>query len=502
MRNAKSQRLILAAAGLLGSALFVGLAMRRLDFASVLATWRNARPMPWIPLAIVTYCVGHFVRGQRLRTLVRRDAILHLPTATNIVVVGYASNNVFPARLGEFVRAGMLAERTGMPLSQALTITLIERLLDGVTILGLLVAGTLSLGIHAGWIWNVARVGTVVFGVALAALLVAVALPSAVLALASRLSARLGPKARDRALSLATSVTTAGASLRRPRDAMAIAGYSAIVWLLETLMFACVLPVFGMKLGLASSAVTMSVTNLGILVPSSPGFIGSFHFFCAQALVAQGVLGATAMAYALVVHLTFFVPVTLWGAGAILWYGIQVGATAALARAAKAVPRAATVDGVPMHVLARLAPSRLPSRTPSAFDVALTETFVITKAVASDPAAIHVAATFLTEQIGALPSRLRLLYGLGMAVFRAWVRVTQRRGFCLLSVDRRRAALYPWAFGRIAPLRQLFRPVRSTVLLAYYDSAGAGHELTQIGPAPTSSTNTTLGANEAMGEHG
>lgn len=152
MRSAKSQRFILAAAGLLGSTLFVVLAMRRLDFASVVATWRTARPMPWVPLAIAVYCAGHFVRGQRLRVLVRRDATLHLPTATNIVVVGYASNNVFPARLGEFVRAGMLAERTGMPLSQALTITLIERLLDGVAILGLLVAGTMAQAIHAGWI--------------------------------------------------------------------------------------------------------------------------------------------------------------------------------------------------------------------------------------------------------------------------------------------------------------------------------------------------------------
>lgn len=298
------------------------------------------------------------------------------------------------------------------------------------------------------------------------------------------------------------SVTTAAASLRRPRDAMAIACYSVVVWLLETLMFAFVLPVFGMKFGLAASAVTMSVTNLGILVPSSPGFIGSFHFFCAQALMAQGVLGATAMAYALVVHLTFFVPVTLWGAGAILWYGIQVGATAALARAAKAVPAAATVDGVAMHILARLAPSRVASHAPSAFDVALTETFVTTTELAADPVAVHVAATFLSEQIGALPSRLRLLYAIGIAVFRAWVRVTQRTGFCLLSADRRRAAVYPWAFGRITPLRQLFRPVRSTVLLAYYDCAGAGHELTQLAPVSIRSATATLGDHEARGEHG
>jgi uncharacterized membrane protein YbhN (UPF0104 family) len=499
MLSAKSQRFTLAAAGLLGSAVFVGLAMRRLDFASVYATWRQARPMPWLAFAILAYCCGHFVRGQRLRVLVRRDAILHLPTATNVVVVGYASNNVFPARLGEFVRAGMLAERTGMPLSQALTITFIERLLDGVAILGLLVVYTPSLAVHAGWIWNVARAAALVFGAALAGLLVAVAFPGAVLSLAARLSARLGPKARDRALTLATGVTTAGASLRRPRDAVAIGGYSILVWLLEASMFACVLPVFGMKLAFASSVVAMSVTNLGILVPSSPGFIGSFHFFCAQALMSQGVPDATAMGYALLVHLAFFIPVTLWGAGAILWYGIQVGATAALAQTAKALPRAAIVDGIAMHVIARLETPPVATLAVSAFDRALTETFLVSHAGPPDPAAVDEAATFLAEQINALPSRLRLLYGVGMAVFRLWVRVSERQGFCMLSADRRRAAMYAWAFGRIGLLRQLFRPVRSTVLLAYYEREAAGRA---VSPLPAVHLPLALDRHEARREHG
>ena len=38
----------------------------------------------------------------------------------------------------------------------------------------------------------------------------------------------------------------------------------------------------------------MSVTNLGILVPSTPGFVGPFHFFCSQALMSQGIPEATA----------------------------------------------------------------------------------------------------------------------------------------------------------------------------------------------------------------
>jgi uncharacterized protein (TIRG00374 family) len=478
MASARSQRVLVALLGLIGSAVFVALALRSLDFRAVRATLSNARPMPFLPLAVLAYLTGHFVRGQRLRVLVR-EAILPLPTASNVVVVGYASNNVFPARLGEFVRAGMLAERTGIPLSQALVVTLIERLFDGIAILVLLLAGTLALAVRAGWILGVARAGVLVFGVALALVVSAVLSPSALLATTSRLSTRLSTRARDRILALATSVTNAGASLRRPRDVIEISALSLIIWFFESLMFAFVLPVVGLKLELAPAVIAMSVTNLGILVPSSPGFVGSFHFFCSQALAALGVPIATAIGAALIVHLAFFVPVTLWGAAAILWYGVQVGATAAMTRAARNSPRVETVAGVSVHVVARLGPPP-PSRAPSGFDVALTEAVLTSKGSVLDQAVLMEVATFVAQEMDALPPRLRLLYRAGMAAFRLSVRVRHLRSFCALDVERRGLAIQAWAFGPIGVFRQLFRPVRSIALLAYYE-----REMASVALAPS-----------------
>src|SRR5689334_5200742 len=110
------QRYTVIAVGLVASAAFIFMAVRGLDFDTLRKVWSDARVLPWLPLGIASYLLGHVVRGVRCRLLVRREATIGLPTASNIVVVGYASNNVLPARLGEFVRAGMLAERTGMPI--------------------------------------------------------------------------------------------------------------------------------------------------------------------------------------------------------------------------------------------------------------------------------------------------------------------------------------------------------------------------------------------------
>jgi uncharacterized protein (TIRG00374 family) len=419
-----------------------------------------------VPLAVTCYVAGHFVRGQRLRYLVRREATLSLFTASNVVVVGYASNNVLPARLGELVRAGMLAERTGIPLAQAFAVTFIERLLDGVAILFLLVASTLSGG-AAGWIRQLARVSVLVFGVALLGLGVAIVLPRVLLSMTTRLSRPLGASWRDRVVRLASSVVAAAACLRRPQDAAVIGSLSLAVWVFDAMLFVCVLPALGLPMQFGSGVIAMSVTNLGILLPSSPGFVGPFHFFCSQALQAQGVAPSVSLAYAVLVHFAFYVPVTLWGAGAMLWYGVQVGATAAIGRAARRSPGQKLIAGVTVHVIARVE-STPPSAGPSEFDLALTEA-LLPGQEAPHPAVLRDVATFLADEVDALPPRLRTLYQMGMATFRLWVRLRYLRSFCGLPVSRRREAMGAWAFGPIATLRQLFRPARSTVLLAYYE---------------------------------
>src|ERR1043166_8515848 len=295
-------RFTIIALGLAASAVFVYLAVRHLELGKVEDALRSAQIVPWVPLGIGCYLLGHLVRGQRCRLLVRREANLPLGTATNIVLVGYGANNVFPARLGELVRAGMLAERTGLPIAQSLAITLIERVLDGLAILLLLVIGTMASD-TPGWIADLVRVALLVFGVATAVILVGAHSPGTIVAAASRIGNKLVPRWHDRLVSLATSVTNAGACLRDPRDAIMLGFYSVVIWLLDAALFIAILPAFGISHSFRDGVVAMSVTNLGLLVPSSPGFIGPFHYFCARAVMAQGVPAEVALAYATLVHL-------------------------------------------------------------------------------------------------------------------------------------------------------------------------------------------------------
>jgi uncharacterized protein (TIRG00374 family) len=452
----------------------MGFAVRRLDVSALYGALRAIRFFPWIPIAVGSYLAGHVVRGFRCQLLVSREASLPLHTATNVVVVGYAANNVFPARLGELIRAGMLAERTGIPIAQSLTITVIERLLDGLAILGVLLACMLAeRGPAPDFAARIIDVASVVFGGGFVVLLLATYAPGLVVMAASRIGTLLPRAWHDRLVRLASTVTNAGAGLRDPRSAALLAFSSLVVWCLETGMFLAVMRAFRLAGSPLVSGVAMSVTNLGLLIPSSPGFIGPFHYFCSRALMAYGVAQPVALAYATAVHLTFYLPVTLWGAAAMLWYGVEVGATAALTRAARARHDATDFDGLLVYEIGPVVP-RAGSATASPFVRALVEALVVPAGRGANPSVLTDTANFVELELGALQPRLRLLLQLGMAFFRLSTRVCRLRGYCDLPLDQRRSWTKAWAGGKIVLFRRLMKPVQATALLAYYDHPANG----------------------------
>ena len=98
-----------------------------------------------------SYLSGHLLRGVRCRLLLPR-AGLGFATAANVVITGYAVNNLLPARAGELARAALISQRSGLPFTESLTVTLVERLLDGLAIVGLFLVGAQLPALPQGWL--------------------------------------------------------------------------------------------------------------------------------------------------------------------------------------------------------------------------------------------------------------------------------------------------------------------------------------------------------------
>lgn len=470
------------ASSLLGFALgaiLLPLAFRRLSWDSLRLTLDQATLWPWLGLAILSYISGHLVRGVRCRWLVEREAHISTLEATHVVVVGYAVNNLLPARLGELARAALLSRRTGLPFLQSLTVTFVERCFDVLVLLAF--AGlALSLpGTRPAWAWDAFRLAAAFGALAGACLVLAVASPSLVHQVTSVTCKAIAPGSLGPALAAADRITHGLAPLRDPHLALRVLVASVVIWAFEGGLFYFMLPAVGLAAGSAAALFTLSLTNLGILVPSMPGHIGTFHFFCRESLVSTGAPETVAATFALLTHAAFFVPVTLWGIAVLAATGFRATFLGIRAQQAATCDLERFRDRGRIVVLSAVSPRSEPAGA-SALARDLTAASVPHHELA-DPLTrdrvIGVTADFVQAQLDALPSQLRWMVRAGLLFFQGCVIVRHGRPYGSLSPDRRRQVFEWWAYGPVPLFRQLFRPVRSLALLAWHEQPEVLHVL-------------------------
>jgi hypothetical protein len=314
--------------GLIITGLALAFALRGVDPREVGRSIAAAEPGLVAAMVPITL-LGLFLRGVRWRYLLRPLAERPLPLGAlfRATLVGFAATNLFPLRIGELVRPWFLARETGVRGPAALGTLLLERAID-FTCVAALGAGVLLATGEAMPAWP--RQAALVFaGLAAIPYLMVLALRldeprtlRALAALCRPLPAALG----ERALDLVTQVCHGLLGLRGPRAVLAVALWSVALWAgvfalpfgLGLLAFHVELP--PRELALATYAVTV-FTALAATVPAAPGFFGVFHFACREALALFGVSSAVGVAYGTVLHLAYWVPVTLGG----LWVSFGTG---------------------------------------------------------------------------------------------------------------------------------------------------------------------------------
>jgi uncharacterized protein (TIRG00374 family) len=309
--------------GLPISLFFLVLAFRGQDPAEIRDAFARV-DWRWLPLALVVLYTGITIRSFRWHILLRPVHDIPTREVFPVMIIGYAANNVLPLRAGELVRAWVLERRYGVRKSAALATIAVERLFDGVTMLLFIGAAATAVGLTAE-LRHVALVAAAVFAAAIVGLCVLLA-GGAVRDRVLRLV--LGPlpeRLATRVERMADSFLAGLGVLSRRRDLALVAITSVVAWSCEVTTYWMVARAFGAPLSTAMTPVgallTTGFANLATLVPSGPGFVGTFE--AGVLLAVNGALGVgrgLALSYAVLLHALLWAPVTLWGA--ILWWRI------------------------------------------------------------------------------------------------------------------------------------------------------------------------------------
>ena len=320
----RKQRLVVIV-GIAISAVFLWLAFQGLNPAAV---WSHVQQvnLVLVVLAAIWFFVSVFFMALRWQYLLRSIRLVSLNQLIQLVCIGYTGNNVYPLRTGEILRVFLLQRNQGVPFARGMVVAVAERMFDGLVMLTFIVIALPLLNITNSALQSIVAVGTPVFLIGLAAFFLVAARPNVLRKIIAVVTKPLPGRLRDIAVGLSEDVLQSLEGFRRPSDLAGTVLWSYVSWILHSGVYWIVALAFGLQLDFATTLLVVGAVNLAGLIPASPGQVGVFEFFTVAVLTSVGIPEVQATAYALVVHLVIWLPVTLAGFVLLARQGLSLNA--------------------------------------------------------------------------------------------------------------------------------------------------------------------------------
>lgn len=304
--------------GIAISAFFLFLLFRKIDFAKLGAAFREM-DYRFIPPAILLTFVSYYLRAVRWKYLLLPIKQTRLGNLFPSTLIGYMANNLLPARLGEFVRAYSLGQKEKIGTPAVFASLVVDRLCDGFTILLVLLITFFTIKLPPGM--EHIQKGLVTGGYVTFTLYVAVLAFLALLksrtdwtvGLVTRILAPFAPRLAEQVATQLRHFISGILFPSRPREVFAVALSSLFIWAAAIWPVDLVLRSFGVTLPITASMFIMVFLVFAVMVPASPGFVGTYHFACVTALSAFELRSEQALSIALVAHGLSFFPVIVAG---------------------------------------------------------------------------------------------------------------------------------------------------------------------------------------------
>jgi uncharacterized membrane protein YbhN (UPF0104 family) len=247
--------------------------------------------------AIALYAVATAVRGERWHSLLRAEGgDPKRADSHGLNVVGYAANNVLPARAGDAVRVFLMAPRAGTSKKAVLGTLLAERLLDIAVILTLfLVVGYGLLG-EAG-AGDIQWILLATAGVAAAAV-----------------AAVLLVRRNERLHRFAAPILSSTLQLRG-RHGLRLLAATLVIWALEAGVWMSAGAAAGFPMDPIEGCYIVALASVFALIPSGPGYAGTQDAAAITGILALGGTESQAITYLILVRFVIAVPITIAGLG-------------------------------------------------------------------------------------------------------------------------------------------------------------------------------------------
>ncbi len=292
-----------AVGGALVAAGLAALALQRIGIQSVGHALLAATPT-WVLLACALMCLAMFSRAESWHSILGSalpGARVRRIDATRGIMIGVLMSATLPARLGEFSRALVVANRLGrvrqrLPLVLGTIVSQTLLNLIALAVLGGVMFATV--GLFKG------HEAALVLATAVPVLLVAFVIASPTLL--RRGGARFAKveQISHRLRGALEQVRGGLVVFRNPRRGAWAAAAQLLAWALQWLACYTLLVALGLdhRAGLGAAAAVLFAVNVTAALPATPSNIGVFQAACVAVLSAYGVGHTAALAYGIILQ--------------------------------------------------------------------------------------------------------------------------------------------------------------------------------------------------------
>lgn len=305
MRAGAGRNLLLGATGLAAGGLFMWLALRNTDAAELRALVATL-DYSLLLAAAAAYWTALTLRIFRWQTLLRELAPAPLRLVAETLIVGYAVNNVLPARLGEVARAAYAKRRLRIGHARVFGSIVIERLLDLIAILACLAAGLFFLRFNAGVnrlpVFEIVAINA---GIVIGAVILGIAV------------LRMGVVGRiqvPQKLRIIVQDFLHGINTLNRRSLLLGIVLTSVIWGFEALALGQAFHAVGVDLSVTQALLLMGAVSLSTLVPTAPGYLGTFQLVAVIAMTAFGFSESAGIVAASAIQVVLYGSVTVAGA--------------------------------------------------------------------------------------------------------------------------------------------------------------------------------------------
>ena len=306
-------RIIKFILGVLISVIGLYYAFRQINFWELWIIIKNVNFILVI-LAIVILLLSNIIRAWRWQILVKPIKYVSFEPAFSSIMIGYFGNSVLPFRMGEFLRAFVVADKTSLTASTAFGTIVIERILD---FIGLSTVILLIMTVYP--LTSVG--GSIIIGVIVLSLTAFIffflfgGFKSSLLVKIEKLSLlRIG--LLHKILLFIKNFLDGATTIRATNKLGIILLYTLIIWIMYYCSTYLATIAIGIELEWFGFGVLLISTTLAISIPAAPGYIGTYHAAAVYILTNLFDVGrSNAQAAAIILHAVGTIPIVIIGAG-------------------------------------------------------------------------------------------------------------------------------------------------------------------------------------------